>query len=377
MHANHQNKFDLLRGVASIVVLLAHVAATFLYRFVGALHPLAQACGTLARHAVLVFFLLSGHLITQSIVANVQRNRRLDVREYLVARLARIYPALVGAILIVLLVAATIQGLALPGAQSYGIPGDLYAVRSRFAVEAGDVLHALLMQNGMLDADGPLWSLCIEFHLYQVALFVALAATPGATLNRIGAAAMAVAVVFWGISRDGQFAFYLAVWSVGAALSVWRVQAVRCKVAFAAIAWVGAGVHGVLLLTAPALLSAALPNVWVACGLQFWACMGYAYAMFQSGWRPRPARWLVRSGDFSYSLYVIHFPLLLLVLSATQDFMGASVWRSCAVAAGATLAVIGVASVFADFFEDQRRFKPALRQLLDTLPPGKRGSARP
>lgn len=75
----------------------------------------------------------------------------------------------------------------------------------------------------------------------------------------------------------------------------------------------------------------------------------------------------MRTGDFSYSLYVIHFPLLLLALSATQDFMGSSVWRSCIVATSATIAVIAVSSAFAVFFEDQRRFKPHIYHVLDLL----------
>lgn len=139
MQPIHQNKFDMIRGIASIAVLLSHVAQTFLYRLLGVQHPFAHICGTLAHQAVLVFFLLSGYLITLSIVANVRRNGGLDVLEYLAARIARIYPPLIGAILIVLLVSAIIHGLALPGSQHYGVPGDLYAVRSQFSVTAKDI----------------------------------------------------------------------------------------------------------------------------------------------------------------------------------------------------------------------------------------------
>ena len=367
MQANHQNKFDMLRGVASIAVLLPHVTATFLYRFLGAQHPLAQACGTLAHHAVLVFFLLSGYLITSSIVTNLRRNGSFDVSEYITARVTRIYPPLIGAILVVVLASAIIQGLALPGAQHYGIPGDLYAVRDKFVVTAMDVPRVLLMQNGMLDADGPLWSLNIEFHLYIAALFVTLSVRGSSTPKRVAAGLLAVALSGWWIHTDSQFAFYLAIWSLGALLSIWGAEIERFKLAYAGLAWAGLAVHLVLLFSAPALLSSEEQNIWVALGLQFVACLSYAYAFFISDWGKQPPLLLKKTGDFSYSLYVIHFPLLLLILSATQDFMGSSIWRSCAVAATATVAAITISSAFAAFFENQRRFKSLVRKVIDFL----------
>jgi len=367
MQATHQNKFDMLRGVASIAVLIPHAAAVFLYRFLGPDHPLALAGGTIARHAVLVFFLLSGFLITLSIVTNVYRNGRLDVAEYLAARIARIYPPLVGAIVIVLVAFAIIHGLGLPGANRYGQPGDLYAVREQFTVKAKDVLLALLMQNGMLDADGPLWSLYIEFHLYIFALFAAIAVTATGVVKRLAAAIVAIVLVAWWIRRDTQFVFYLAVWGLGAALSIWRAQAERFKTIFAALAGAGLAVHLVLLAIAPGMLVVEKPSVWASFGLQFVACIAYMYAIFFASWGQQPTSWLIRSGDYSYSLYVIHFPLLLLVLSLTQTWMGDSLWKAYAVAAVATVGVIATSSAFANFFENQRRFKPHIRNAINFI----------
>lgn len=95
------------------------------------------------------------------------------------------------------------------------------------------------MQNGMLDADGPLWSLYVEFHLYVVALFVALVMTASGTLKRTAAAALSIALVGWLIYKNDQFLFYLAVWSVGSGLSIWRTQIEQFKVALAGLGWAG------------------------------------------------------------------------------------------------------------------------------------------
>jgi peptidoglycan/LPS O-acetylase OafA/YrhL len=283
---------------------------------------------------------------------------------------------LVGAILIVMLASAIIQGFALPGSQHYGIPADLYSVRDKFVVTAMDVPRALLMQNGMLDADGPLWSLNIEFHIYIAALFIALSVSAHGTLKRVAAAVLAVALVGWWVFKDSQFAFYLAVWSLGALLSIWGAEIERFKLVYAVLAWAGLAVHLVLLFSAPALLSAEEQNIWVALGLQFVACLSYAYAFFISDWGKQSPLWLKKTGDFSYSLYVIHFPLLLLLLSATQDFMGFSIWRSCAVAATATVAVITISIAFAAFFENQRHFKSHIRKVIDFLLMSKNRTSR-
>jgi len=366
MQASHQNKFDLLRGIASIAVLVPHIAAVFLYRLIGSDHPIASTAGTVARHAVLVFFLLSGYLITLSIFVNVQRNGRFNVAEYLTARVARIYPPLLGAIGIVLAAFAIIHGLGLPGAEHYGLPGDLYAARDRFTVSAKDVLFALLMHNGMLEADGPLWSLCIEFNLYIAALFAALAVTASTAKRRLVTAAAAIAWVAWWIRADSQFVFYLAIWALGASLCIWRALLARPIVAksFSVLAWTSLGIYLALLFLAPGWLVIDKPGHWASFGLQFIACVGYAYVLFVPTWGERPPRWLARSGDYSYSLYVIHFPILLLILSLTQTWMGSSLTRACIVAALSGVIAIAASSVFSTFFENQRLFRPFIRSAL-------------
>ena len=92
-------KFELLRGIAAIIVLIVHAIQLYWFRLIGSSNEIALISGLFGRHAVLLFFLLSGYLITLSILTNIIRNQRFDWTEYAAARIARIYPPLIGAII--------------------------------------------------------------------------------------------------------------------------------------------------------------------------------------------------------------------------------------------------------------------------------------
>jgi peptidoglycan/LPS O-acetylase OafA/YrhL len=351
----HQQKLDLLRGLAAVMVLFAHAIQIFIERLVGSSHPIAMIGSTAARHAVLIFFLLSGYLITTSIVANVGRNGRLDVIEYLSARVARIYPPLIGAICVVLIAWAIIHGLGLPGSVRYGQPADLYPAREAFTIRLADVPLALLMQNGLLDADGPLWTLYIEFHIYIVAMFFALAWSG----RRLWTAAGVVLLALW-TWRDPLFAFFAIVWVFGSAAALLQGRLFRVP------AWPSLSLLACLIVlggTTPAWLMIGSSAPWLEQSVQLIFCVVYADAIFFRSWTFAPAA-LVKTADFSYSLYVIHFPLLLLGLSLTQEWMGPSMLKSVLGAGGSALASLLLAWAFAKYFEDQSRFKPAARKLL-------------
>lgn len=297
-------KLDALRGIASLVVLGAHVVQIF------GLPGLAF--GSLAaRHAVLVFFLLSGYLITGSLAANVARNGTLDVAAYLRARFLRIYPPLVGAIVLTAALVALANWL---GLQTPRLTLNWYAIRS-----------ALVMGNEAQQANGALWSLSIEVRLYVVALLVALALTTRWRWVFLGAALLC-------IERDYQlFTLYslcAAAWAMGAAASM--VRGTRLLIVLGALA-IGAA------LIAP------------EDAIQAGCCVAYVWLIFVRPEGHNPPRWMVTSAGYSYSLYIIHFPVLL---------FAAGLSRSPWMAATAVPACILAASWHAKYFEDQARFTP-------------------
>ena len=63
-------QLDAFRGLSALLVLAGHLAQVFWLPFIAADSALVPFFATLARHAVLVFFLLSGFFIALSIRRN-------------------------------------------------------------------------------------------------------------------------------------------------------------------------------------------------------------------------------------------------------------------------------------------------------------------
>ena len=344
----------------AIIVLLQHVSQILLWRLFGPDSRAAITGDMAGRQAVIVFFLLSGYLITHSIRSNIVRHGSFSVREYATARLARIYPPLIGAILLCLLVWAVLQAFCLPGGtRDYGLPGDLYLARDRFIVTAAAIGDALLMRNGLLGADGPLWTLSIEFHLYMAALIFAAPRISG-FLTRAICIAIGAAGLFLII---GPLPLAL-VWFIGAAFALWPVG----RRTGLALALAAAMPTAAILLLAPELFGSRMDTIAGLVAMQAPAVM-LAALIFAVPPRWRYSRALVRSGDYSYSLYVIHWPLLLLALSLTQQWTQHSLWRAGLVGIGSILVILLLSMLFASVAEKPKLFARWLRGLLPK-PPG-------
>ena len=78
-----------IRGVAAAVVLLSHVVQLHFLRFIGLNTPLHQITSITSEYAVVVFFILSGYLITHTLEANIERTGKLRLDVYAAARIAR------------------------------------------------------------------------------------------------------------------------------------------------------------------------------------------------------------------------------------------------------------------------------------------------
>jgi|tagenome__1003787_1003787.scaffolds.fasta_scaffold15188452_1 peptidoglycan/LPS O-acetylase OafA/YrhL len=74
MEHTGNTRFDVARGLAALVVFIAHINQIFVWRFFQPVSWPEMISGWAARAAVLAFFLLSGMLITKSILSNIKRN---------------------------------------------------------------------------------------------------------------------------------------------------------------------------------------------------------------------------------------------------------------------------------------------------------------
>lgn len=342
--AAHVLQLDALRGLAAIVVLIGHLAQLFWQPFVEPGHALVHGFATASRHAVLVFFLLSGYLISGGMRRSVQVQRSFLPGPYAVARLARLWPPLLGALLVTALSVLVLSRFS-AAAPPAGAPAGLQA-------QALEYLTALFLLRGLEQANPVLWSLYIEARLYLIAGLAFWAWTRRPRAHAGLAAALALAAVC--VVERADFLVFAAVWLIGAgaALLPLRWQRWRRRCSATALA-------GLLLLLAwqPARLSMLEPQPLVQAGAQLLAGLAYATLLFDLRW-PRWGLVLPASAAaFSYTLYLVHWPLLVVLATLLQPTV-ASHWPTALLgtAVGALSALL-LAWALARPLEQAARFR--------------------
>ncbi len=297
-----------LRGIAVVLVLLYHAQVPgFTGGYVG----------------VDVFFVLSGFLITGLLVRELRATGTVSLPGFYARRIRRILPAS-ALVLIVTLVASV---LILAPLQVVDVAGDatsaaLYVVNIRFAVQATDYLQGSLAPSPILH----FWSLSAEEQFYFIwpALLLLAARLCGTSARRlawpIGAVVVgSFALSFYLTGTNEPWAFFslpTRAWELGAgaalALAVPRLGALPRGLA------TGIGLVGLAMVVASGVVistetpfpgvAALLPVLGTAAVVAAGVRRPAAPAARALGWGPM--RYM---GRISYSLYLWHWPILVLV----------------------------------------------------------------
>jgi peptidoglycan/LPS O-acetylase OafA/YrhL len=261
---------------------------------------------SLGAQAVVVFFVLSGFFVGGSVVRHWEK---FDFVDYLIARLTRLWIVLVPALLLTFVV----DQVTLRVAPSLLAGADLPFIHSG---PAGDYSHSslTLLQNllflqtvtaPVFGSNGPLWSLSNEFWYYvSFPLFFLLFDRRKGGWTRVAAAIIVLLLGFL-VLHDKVTGFL--VWTVGVVVYCLprgqRIVSPWLRLAIASLVLLGALVAGKTHVLPEALDMAALG---FAAGLMIVALrdlppMGRRLGMLTD--------WLSRA---SYTLYLVHFPFVLL-----------------------------------------------------------------
>ncbi|MEU4477092.1 acyltransferase family protein [Micromonospora sp. NPDC023966] len=318
-----------LRAVAVGLVLLYHAGLPFIPGgFVG----------------VDVFFVISGFLITGQLLTEIERTGRVSLLGFYARRAKRILPAAT----VVLAATAVAVRLFVPRSQWHDIGGDIasaaiYVVNWRFADRSVDYLAADAPPSPVQH----FWSLAVEEQFYLVwPLLIILAILAARRLRRsnvrpvlwVGLAILAVPSFAWSVVQTAtspERAFFVSttrLWelAVGAGIALVATSAARMPRSLAVVlGWLGlaAIVTAALLVTAGTAwpgYAAALPTLGAAAVIAAGVAAGSRGPLVLLG--TGPFRWV---GDLSYSLYLWHWPMLI-VAGAYWD--GLSLARGMAVA---------------------------------------------
>lgn len=241
----HVLKLDALRGLAAQPVVLSHSAA-----LVYPPSPAMTVVGWAAHLAVIFFFVLSGYAIIGGLREELRRNGAIDLRDFAIRRVARIYPPYLLTIALVALYFSLLD-----------------RSTTLHDTSAAAVIRSLAFAFFSTDAITltPVWSLRIEVLLYAIAGFG-----------------------FFAAGQKG-YAKYLA-FAIAATLSTllcWRLSF---------------GVTGLFAFALGGVLYTILRNYPAREEADIW-------------------RTVAPLGGWSYTLYLIHMPIVLLTIECLRPLL--------------------------------------------------------
>jgi peptidoglycan/LPS O-acetylase OafA/YrhL len=280
-----------------------------------------------------IFFVISGYCIHRGTARKLLANpaASFDTRNFLLRRFARIYPVLIAALLLTYALDSISLGFT-PVSHKIN-PVSLHA----FMVN-------LFSLQGVADktfgSNGALWTLSLEVQFYLVyPLLLMVRRSWGMTRLLLGIAVINLASGWYLESHEiVVFTSYWFSWTLGAWIAETKArvgpQSPRWSIPLQVLAFVLAALGCVLFARAQ----------YIA--FQMWA-LAFAVYLFRALDKPMRESLAVRGfsklGDFSFSLYIVHLPIFVLLGSLFfRSALQTSIWPSFAF----TAIAVAVASVF-------------------------------
>ncbi len=313
---------DLVRGLAALVVCAGHLRAALIVDYsrletASVLQKLFYAVTGTGHQAVMVFFVLSGFFVGGSVLRNADR---FSPGSYAMARLFRLWVVLLPA----LLLTAFVDGMLAMVAPDV-LTGGFKAVWSSGPVSAAtysaswstflaNLLFLQTIATPVFGTNGPLWSLANEFWYYVLFPLCAIAVGrvlpegSGSLATRLMSGALALWIL-WLLPREIVMSYPIWLLGLFVCLFAGRLSPAACRLTLAA---------GILAFAA-ALAYSKSTSLQAQWHLPADAAVGAGFCLLcialanlpSSGKLPSAfVRLSHGTAAFSYSLYLVHFPLV-------------------------------------------------------------------
>lgn len=329
MAVRHQHLPELqsIRGLAALVVLLHH--CLFYFAMPLSFYPAAETLLN-AHAAVVAFFVLSGYVLTVSLTRTSLS--QIDAARFLLRRGFRIYPAVWFSCAVSLAFLVVLD-------HEIAVPGQSTWAAKYFTAAGGGTANLLLSLSGYgVYLVPPLWSITVELVGSLLVLVLAIGVRGSAVRMSFAVVLLgAVSLLLPHSGRAAIIATYMVHFAIGASIPYWigllekvairdaRIFGAVCLVAMAAFRLLG-GWNFTHWYSAPvpALVEGAAAAILIALVVARREAFGWLAA--------RP---LVVLGDISYSVYLLHFPVMAAVAIVGGGMLGLwafSIWPLSALA---------------------------------------------
>ncbi len=366
---------DLFRWVAAFAVVLTHMNAIY-YVKVMTLPVDQRSPGHLAlavlsgwgRPAVMVFFVLSGYLVGGGSWRRYRRTGKFAAGDYMTARLSRLW-------LVILPGLVVIAGLFLLGTGPFGgttngaygqYSEEISASQPSLSVFACNVFFLQTAFCSNFAGDGALWSLFNEFWYYCAWCIIMISLASRRLGLRFGLPLAAFAMLLglanlqmnWAGKPRDNLCIYSLVWLLGVAVATNNKRVPALRLTTAAIIFIAC-----LIIWRGGL---SPPDIGDRFGLELFGDLLVSFsfahlvlAMQRSHYLTSPPLARLHTGlaAFSFSLYVLHEPVLFAYDAALRNYAGLGYLivprtvHDYTVGLSAVMVCISVAFVFGQFTE--------------------------
>ncbi|RSZ59776.1 acyltransferase [Massilia atriviolacea] len=301
----HSLLISLLRGLAAIEVAAAHLRAGFFPGLRTLDDPAIwyQALAFLtgfAHQAVVVFFLISGWLVGGSLLNKLGQPQA--IRVYAIDRVTRLWTVLLPTFVLIL-ATGIVSGSIDPHSPDFSRANDY-----SFTALVGNLFGLQTIIVPEFGGNFPLWSLSNETWYYIMFPLLVMCAAAGTGTRRVLAALALLAI---GVLLPFDMVLYFTLWLLGAAFSRVRVE---CGMPLRALLLIVLAIASVVFR-----LKGSNDDMTLASFPQDLLLSVLFLLFLSSTVTPLPVNWRLMAplrrvavllSNFSFTLYVVHIPVL-------------------------------------------------------------------
>lgn len=359
--------FDSFRGASALLVLIGH-----LYQFIIA--PSYQLdtennlfsfmFSQMAVLSVMVFFVLSGFMITASMYRNISQRdfHAFDIHTFVKDRLIRLYPPLLFTLALTALLFVIASAFELKALEGFSNGKELYLVRDKLELDPVNILASVFFLQNFFDElatpsmISPLWSLSHEFWFYVLAALALLSC-----YKKLFILPLSV-LLFIAVISDKRVMFIagFCIWLSGAVLALLYFNDKLSSKSMRAF----------LLLTFTSVLAVycffvenSTSHLFLNGGkFVFGILFTLFLALLVSFKRHHKTSFLNNklmlfcksAAKYSYTLYLIHAPILLFIMALSHDLILFKPMAYFTLSCFLGLVIIYLSSYLANYLENKR-----------------------